>query len=247
MTVRLDRELVERGLARSRTQAQAAVRDGRVTVNGRVAERVSQAVAAGDRIAVSAAEPWVSRAANKLAGALAGSGVAVPGRVLDAGASTGGFTQVLLAGGATRVYAVDVGHGQLAPELRDDPRVVVHERTNLRELGLKHLEDAPVGLVVADVSFISLRLLLPRLLAVVEPGGSALLLVKPQFEVGRGGLDDSGVVRDPALRAAAVAGVVQAAAELGWSTVWQAPSVLPGESGNLEYFVHLVRAGLPLP
>ncbi len=245
MTDRLDRVLVERGLARSRNQAQAAVRNGQVLVNGRVAARPSQAVGADDQVTTSGDQPYVSRAALKLAGALAASGMPVPARVLDAGASTGGFTQVLLAAGADRVYAVDVGHDQLAPELRADPRVVVHERTNLRELGLQHLEQEPVGLVVADVSFISLRLLLPRLLAVLAPGGSALVLVKPQFEVGRPGLDDSGVVRDPGLRASAVAGVVAAAADLGWSAAWQAESGLPGESGNVEYFVHLVRSGDP--
>ncbi len=161
--------------------------------------------------------------------------------MLDAGASTGGFTQVLLEAGAERVYAVDVGHGQLAPQLRTDPRVHVRERLNLRELSLDHLDGEPVGLLVADVSFISLRLLLPSLLPVLRQDGSALLLVKPQFEVGRGGLDDHGVVRDPRLRAQAVAGVVEAAAALGWTLTWQAESSLAGESGNVEYFVQLRR------
>ena len=240
MTARLDRELVDRGLARSRTRAQAAVRAGRVLVNGRVASRPAQLVGPSDRIELSHVDPYVSRAAHKLAGALAASGVTVPARVLDAGASTGGFTQVLLAAGAEQVYAVDVGHGQLAAELRADPRVVVREHTNLRDLGLHHLDGEPVGLVVADVSFISLRMLLQPLFTVLEPAGSALLLIKPQFEVGRSGLDDQGVVRDQLLRDAAVAGVVEVAARLGWRPAWQGESVLPGESGNVEYFVHFV-------
>ena len=164
----------------------------------------------------------------------------MPPRVLDAGASTGGFTQVLLEAGAERVYAVDVGHDQLVPVLRDDPRVVVRERLNLRDLTLADLEDERVDLVVGDVSFISLKLLLEPLFAVLRPRGEALLLVKPQFEVGRAGLDDRGVVRDEALRERAVAGIVEAAATLGRQPAWQGESGLPGESGNREYFVHFV-------
>lgn len=241
MTVRLDRELVERGLARSRQQAAEAVRAGRVSVNGMPASRPAQLVEPADRLDVAGIDHYVSRAAHKLAAALASSGVSVAARVLDAGASTGGFTQVLLDAGAQRVYAVDVGHGQLAPMVREDPRVQVRERLNLRDLVLDDLDGAPVGLVVADVSFISLKLLLPSLLAVLRPDGDALLLVKPQFEVGRAGLDDRGVVRDPRLRTQAVAGVVESAEALGWVVTWQAESCLPGESGNVEYFVHLQR------
>ena len=239
---RLDRELVARGLARSRTHAQAAIEGGRVTVNGLAADRPARPVAPGDRLVVTSTDHYVSRAAHKLVGALAASGLPVPARVLDAGASTGGFTQVLLEAGAERVYAVDVGHGQLVPELRTDPRVVVRERLNLRELGLADLEDEPVGLVVADVSFISLKLLLAPLFATLEPTGSALLLVKPQFEVGRGGLDDHGVVRDDAARLRAVTDVIDAAAGLGRRAVWQGVSELPGESGNVEYFVQFEAA-----
>jgi 23S rRNA (cytidine1920-2'-O)/16S rRNA (cytidine1409-2'-O)-methyltransferase len=241
---RLDRALVDRGLARSRQQAAEAVRAGRVSVNGTPAGRPSHPVGPGDRLEVAGADHYVSRAAHKLADALASSRIAVPPRVLDAGASTGGFTQVLLEGGAEQVYAVDVGHGQLVAGLRADPRVHVRERLNLRDLTLDHLDGEPVGLVVADVSFISLTLLLPSLLAVLRPDGDALLLVKPQFEVGRAGLDDRGVVRDPRLRAQAVTGVVAAAAALGWTPGWQAESCLPGESGNVEYFVQLRRPGL---
>ncbi len=241
--VRLDRALVEAGLARSRAQASEAVRDGRVRINGVVATRPAQPVGDHDRVELAGADHYVSRAAHKLAGALVASGVAVPPRVLDAGASTGGFTQVLLEAGAERVYAVDVGHDQLVPGLRDDPRVVVRERLNLRDLTPADLDGEPVDLVVGDVSFISLTLLLAPLFAVLRPDGAALLLVKPQFEVGRAGLDDRGVVRDDALRERAVAGVVEAAAALGWHLAWRGESGLPGESGNREYFVHFVRVG----
>lgn len=240
--MRLDRALVERGLVRSRAAAADAVREGRVHVNGTPASRVSAAVTDADRLDVAGADPYVSRAAHKLRGALAGSGVRVPPRVLDAGASTGGFTQVLLEAGAERVYAVDVGHGQLSPLLREDPRVVVRERLNLRDLEPAHLDGEPVGLVVSDVSFISLTLLLERLFGVLAPDGEALLLVKPQFEVGRAGLDDRGVVRDPALREQAVATVAAAARPLGMRTAWRGESTLPGEAGNVEYFLHFVRA-----
>jgi 23S rRNA (cytidine1920-2'-O)/16S rRNA (cytidine1409-2'-O)-methyltransferase len=237
LTPRLDRELVDRGLARSRQQAQEAIRGGLVRLNGAVVQRPAAGVEAGDLIELAVRDPFVSRAAHKLAGALAASRVVVPARVLDAGASTGGFTQVLLDAGAEQVYAVDVGHGQLAPSLRDDPRVVVRERLNLRSLTLDHLDGEPVDLVVADVSFISLTLLLAPLFSVLTREGRALLLVKPQFEVGRAGLDDHGVVRDPRLRDRAVATVIDAAQGLGWTAVWQGVSGLPGESGNVEFFV----------
>lgn len=239
---RLDTALVERGLARSRSAAQAAIAAGAVRVNGVPVAKAAHPVRPGD-VLDARLDPWVSRAAHKLLGALADSATQVPARVLDAGASTGGFTQVCLERGAERVYAVDVGHGQLAAELRDDPRVVVWERTNLRDLTLRHVEEAPVGLVVADVSFISLRLLLPALLDVLAPEGSALLLVKPQFEVGRGGLDDHGVVREAALREQAVRQVCGAAVELGRPVAWTGPSRLAGENGNQEYFVRLGPLG----
>ncbi|MFT3887145.1 MAG: TlyA family RNA methyltransferase [Arachnia sp.] len=239
--MRLDVALVERGLARSRTQAARLLADGAVTVNGRPAAKASMPVGPDDAIA-AAADTWVSRAAHKLIGALDDAGVAVPPRVLDAGASTGGFTQVCLQRGAERVYAVDVGHGQLAASIAADPRVVVHEGLNLRDLTPAHLDGDPVDLVVGDVSFISLTLLLPRLLPVIAEGGSALLLVKPQFEVGREKLGAGGVVRDEALRTSAVDGVSAAARALGWRERWRGRSVLPGSSGNVEYFVHFVRA-----
>lgn len=238
--MRLDLALVARGLARSRAQAAELIAAGRVTVNGSAASKAAQRVADRDDIAADV-EPWVSRAAHKLIGALESSGVRVGGRVLDAGASTGGFTQVCLARGAEVVYAVDVGHGQLAAPVRDDPRVRVHEGLNLRDLTLDHLDGALVDLVVGDVSFISLRLLLPPLLAVLTDDGAALLLVKPQFEVGREALGAGGVVRDDALRRACVDAVVADANRLGWRERWRGISALPGASGNVEYFVHLTR------
>jgi 23S rRNA (cytidine1920-2'-O)/16S rRNA (cytidine1409-2'-O)-methyltransferase len=240
--LRLDRALVDAGLARSRAQASEAVRDGRVRVNGRVVTRPAHPVAATDALELAGGDHYVSRAAHKLVGALAASGITVPARVLDAGASTGGFTQVLLEAGAATVYAVDVGHDQLVPELRADPRVVVRERLNLRDLTVADTDGRPVDLVVGDVSFISLRLLLEPLFGVLSATGDALLLVKPQFEVGRAGLDDRGVVRDPVLRERAVTEVVAAAERLGRRLAWRGPSPLPGESGNQEYFVHLVGA-----
>jgi 23S rRNA (cytidine1920-2'-O)/16S rRNA (cytidine1409-2'-O)-methyltransferase len=208
-------------------------------------ERPAAAVAEADHIELDSVDHYVSRAAHKLAGALAASGLAVPGRVLDAGASTGGFTQVLLEAGAHTVYAVDVGHGQLVDSLREDPRVVVRERLNLRELSLAHLDGLPVELVVADVSFISLKLLLAPLFSVLRPDGVAMLMVKPQFEVGRAGLDDHGVVRDTHLRERAVVEVIEAAHVLGWRAVWQAESRLPGESGNVEFFVAFSAGNTP--
>lgn len=241
MSSRLDRELVIRGLARSRQQARELIDTGKVLVNARPASKAAVLVQAVDDIAVTEPDRYVSRAAHKLHAALAASQLSVPRRVLDAGASTGGFTQVLLEAGAQRVYAVDVGHEQLVGQLRSDPRVVVREGLNLRNLVIADVEDEPVELVVADVSFISIRLLLQPLFSVLAGEGRALLLVKPQFEVGRGHLDDRGVVRDDRLRQQAVDDVIADAAALGWVVDWQAESQLPGESGNLEYFVAFSR------
>ncbi|WP_026927719.1 TlyA family RNA methyltransferase [Granulicoccus phenolivorans] len=238
--MRLDRALTERGLARSRSHAAQLIRAGRVTVAGTPGRRPAQEVGSDTPLTV-ADDGYVSRAAYKLLGALAATGVAVPPRVLDAGASTGGFTQVCLERGAQTVYAVDVGHDQLAAELRTDPRVRVRERLNLRELTLADVDDTPVDLVVADVSFISLTLLLAPMLGVLQPAGDALLMVKPQFEVGRERLTRTGVVRDPALHDAAVDGVLTAAADLGWHCHTRQRSVLPGQDGNVEFFVWLRR------
>lgn len=238
--MRLDVALVMRGLARSRNQAAEVVRSGHVTVDGIEIRKVSHPVTE-ESVIETVDDPWVSRAAHKLLGALDASGTTVPQRVLDAGASTGGFTAVCLDRGAQQVFAVDVGHGQLVPELRSDPRVVVREGLNLRDLQLDDLDGHQVDLVVGDVSFISLTLLLEPMLAVLSDSGTALLLVKPQFEVGRELLGAGGVVKDPALRQSAVDGVVTAAAHLGWVCTWQGESRLPGATGNVEIFVALTR------
>lgn len=238
---RLDVELVRRGLVASRTRARAAILAGNVTVDGTVVTRAAHQVNATAPVEVSREQRYVSRAAHKLVGALTDTGLRPQGRALDAGASTGGFTQVLLEFGCACVYAFDVGHGQMAPSLRADPRVRVREGLNLRDLVLADVDGEPVDVVVADVSFISLKLLLAPLLAVLRPDGWALLLVKPQFEVGREGLREGGIVTDPHLRAESVAGIVAAAADLGWPARWTGESRLPGAGGNAEYFALLSK------
>jgi len=238
---RLDVAMVALGLAPSRHRAQDMIRRGLVSVDGRLVTRPARPVGPAEKVSV-AADPWVSRASHKLLGALDDTGLLVPPRCLDVGASTGGFTQVLLSAGAQRVYAVDVGHGQMAPPIAADPRVVVIEGMNAKELRLSDVGDEPVGLLVADLSFISLTAVLPALLPLVAPSGDVLLLVKPQFEVGRADIG-SGVVRDGALRDAAVDAVAGAAAALGWREQWRGPSRLPGASGNIEFFLRLTFVG----
>jgi len=243
--VRLDRELVRRGLAPSREAAGAAIRAGKVLVGGAVAAKASTLVSTADPVVLAGpARRWASRGGDKLAPALERLEVPVAGRrCLDAGASTGGFTDVLLAAGAAEVVAVDVGYGQLDQRLRQDPRVRVLDRTNVRALDPEQV-GGPVELTVADLSFISLRLVLPVLARLTEDGGDLVLLVKPQFEAGREAVGGGGVVRDPAARAAAVRGVAEAAASLGLGVAGICPSPLPGPAGNLELFLHL-RAGAP--
>ena len=211
-----------------------------VTVEG-VAALKPSLVISDDAVVEAPFDGYVGRAAHKLAGALEDSGTEVAGRVLDAGAATGGFTQVLLEAGATRVYAVDVGHDQLAPAIRADDRVVVYEGLNIRELTVDHLEGSPVDLVVADLSFISLKLVVGQLVGVLKPGGTALIMVKPQFEVGRRLLGPGGVVRDESERLATVDAVSATASELGWHEDWRGVSRLPGPAGNVEYFLRLRR------
>jgi 23S rRNA (cytidine1920-2'-O)/16S rRNA (cytidine1409-2'-O)-methyltransferase len=243
--VRLDRELVRRGLAPSREAATAAIRDGRVLVAGTVAAKPSTLVSTGDPLALAGpARRWASRGGDKLAPALERLGVPVAGRrCLDAGASTGGFTDVLLEAGAAEVVAVDVGYGQLDLRLRQDPRVRVLDRTNVRTLEPGQV-GGPVELTVADLSFISLRLVLPALASLTRDDGDLVLLVKPQFEAGREAVGRGGVVRDPAARAAAVRAVAEAGQALGLGVAGICPSPLPGPAGNLELFLHL-RAGAP--
>jgi 23S rRNA (cytidine1920-2'-O)/16S rRNA (cytidine1409-2'-O)-methyltransferase len=247
--VRLDAELVRRGLARSREQAGELVAAGLVAVGGQRASKSATQVARDAPITV--AEPgepgYVSRGGRKLAGALAvfrPEGLVVRGRnCLDAGASTGGFTDVLLRAGAAHVVAADVGYGQLAWSLRTDPRVTVMDRVNVR--ALDHVTPVP-ELVVADLSFISLTLVLPALVACATPEADFVLLVKPQFEVGKGRVGAGGVVRDTTDRSAAVKKVSGAAGELGLGVRGITASPLPGPAGNVEYFVWLRRGAPPL-
>ncbi|QOC92529.1 TlyA family RNA methyltransferase [Micromonospora craniellae] len=248
---RLDAELVRRGLARSREQAAALVEAGRVQMRGMVARKAAAMVDPADPLVVTGADPtseYVSRGGHKLAGALAAfasGGLTVTGqRCLDAGASTGGFTDVLLRAGAAEVVAVDVGYGQLAWSLRTDERVRVLERTNVRTLTAEVI-GGQVDLTVADLSFISLRLVLPALTGCTAADGDLALMVKPQFEVGRERVGAGGVVRDPALRAEAVLDVAASAATLGLGLADLAASPLPGPSGNVEFFVWLRRDAPP--
>ena len=241
---RLDSELVRRGLARSREHARELIESGVVLVKGGTATKPATQVEESDAILVTEVDPsghYVSRGAHKLIGALDRfADVVVTGRLcLDAGASTGGFTQVLLERGAARVLAVDVGYGQLAWPVRTDARVDVLERTNVRGLTAGALPFRP-DLLVADLSFIPLELVLPALAGVAADTCDLVLMVKPQFEVGRAAVGD-GVVREPALRASAVLGVARAAAALGLGVQDVVASPLPGPSGNLEYFLWLAR------
>jgi 23S rRNA (cytidine1920-2'-O)/16S rRNA (cytidine1409-2'-O)-methyltransferase len=241
---RLDAALAARGLARSRTHAATLIAAGVVTVDGRPAVKPALKVAETADIEVAASDHYVSRAAHKLIAALDGFDVDPAGRVvLDAGASTGGFSQVLLERGARIVLAVDVGHGQLAPELVGAPGLVLVEGCNVRNLdretlvGLTGVADPPT-LVTADLSFISLTTVLPALRATAADDADFVLLVKPQFEVGRGGVRE-GVVRDAALRSEAVANVLWAAFDLGLGTAGVLSSPIAGSHGNREYLVHL--------
>jgi 23S rRNA (cytidine1920-2'-O)/16S rRNA (cytidine1409-2'-O)-methyltransferase len=239
---RLDAELVRRGLARSRTQAQRLIADGLVVLGGSPATKPATMVDPATSLEVRTAQeqPFASRGGHKLAGALDRLGLEVAGRhALDAGAAHGGFTDVLLRRGAARVVAVDVAYGQLDWRLRADERVVVVERTNVRLLQPGDLPPPAPDLVVADLSFISLTLVLPALHAVTADITDHALMVKPQFEAGKDAVGKGGVVRDPAVWNAAVTRVVTAAGKLGLGLQGACPSPLPGPSGNIEFFVHL--------
>jgi 23S rRNA (cytidine1920-2'-O)/16S rRNA (cytidine1409-2'-O)-methyltransferase len=247
---RLDAELVRRGLARSREQAAELISAGRVAIAGQTASKPATQVSRETPVTVADGgdDPgYASRGGHKLAGALAAfAGLEVTGRrCLDAGASTGGFTDVLLRAGAAHVVAVDVGYGQLAWNLRTDPRVTVLDRVNVRILEPSRVAPPP-GVVVADLSFISLTLVLPALVRCAAPDADYALMVKPQFEVGKGRVGAGGVVRDPADRADAVRAVCDAAADLGLGVRRVTASSLPGPAGNVEYFVWLRRGAAPL-
>lgn len=236
---RVDALLVERGLADSRTKAQALVMAGLVFTGERRVDKPGQTIASDLPLEVRGRpHPWVSRGGMKLDHGLEHFGISVQGLVcLDVGASTGGFTDVLLARGAARIYAVDVGHGQLAWKLRNDPRVVVLERTNARHLTQDDIPE-PIDMVVCDASFIGLETVLPAPLALTKSGAYLIALIKPQFEVGRGRVGKGGVVRDPALRREVCDRVVAwLAARPGWTVLGICESPILGPEGNTEFLI----------
>jgi 23S rRNA (cytidine1920-2'-O)/16S rRNA (cytidine1409-2'-O)-methyltransferase len=237
---RLDQLLVSRGLAPSRERAQSLIMAGVVLVDGLRAQKSGTPVSEdAEVVVVQPDHPYVGRGGVKLAHALDAFGVAVTGReALDIGASTGGFTDVLLRRGAPRVVAYDVGHGQLDWTLRNDPRVVVIEKANARTLEVTDLP-GPVDIVTVDVSFISLRHILPRVPPLLRPGADVVTLVKPQFEAGRHEVGKKGVVRDPGVHERVVEEVTQAAAEVGLARVGMTESPITGDTGNREFFLHL--------
>lgn len=241
---RLDVTLVRRGLARSRAQAQALIASGGVMVDGTIATKPSTRVVGSHQVAVAIPEPWVGRAAYKLLGALdvfQGQGLAIAGRrCLDVGASTGGFTQVLLHHGAREVVALDVGHGQLAAQVAEDPRVLERSGTTVRGLTATEIGGA-VEVLVADLSFISLTLVMSEFAGLLLPGGYAVVLVKPQFEVGRERLGHGGVVRSTHERERAVGAVVESARTHGLHVRGLEPSPIDGGTGNREYLLWLAN------
>lgn len=235
-------------MARSREDAREMIESGLVSVNGLIAKKVATQVEESASLTIAAEhESFVSRGARKLLGALDHFGITeiVGSRVLDAGASTGGFTEVLLRRGASKVYAVDVGYGQLAWSLQKNPQVVVMDRQNIRDLTAEMIEGR-VDLIVADLSFISLRTVLPALESLLADSGQMILMVKPQFEVGKDQIGEGGVVREQALRKSAVSGVADAAFELGLGVEGVVASTVPGPAGNVEYFLRLRRGASKL-
>jgi len=241
--LRADVLLVELGLVETRAKAQSLILAGKVYEGERRVDKSGELVARAAALSVRRGERFVSRGGEKLEGALVEFGVEVEGAVCaDVGASTGGFTDCLLQRGATRVFAIDVGHGQLAPQLRSDPRVIVLERTNARALTLEAVGGTPVDLCVVDVSFIGLAKLLPSLELILRPGGKLIALVKPQFEAGREEVTrGKGVIRDEAVRMAAVGRVRDAISESGFELKGEADSVLEGPKGNRERFIFAER------
>ncbi len=243
--MRADQLLVERGLAESRSKAQALIMAGVVYAGTRRVAKPGEALPAESELSVKGRDhPWVSRGGLKLEKGLAEFGIDPTGLVcLDIGASTGGFTDVLLHHGAARVYAVDVGHGQLAWTLRQDERVVVLERTNARSLTADQVPE-PVGLIVCDASFISLTKVLPAGMALAAPGARLVALIKPQFEVGRGQVGKGGVVRDPSQRAKVCNRIRDwLAAQAGWAVLGLTESPITGPEGNVEFLIAAVRDG----
>ena len=237
---RIDHLLVERGLAESREKAKSLILAGQVFIDGQKVDKAGHTVAVTCRVELAAALPYVSRAGRKLETALDHFHISAAGKIcLDIGASTGGFTDCLLQRGAARVHAVDVGAGQIAWKLRTDPRLVLHEKLNARYLRPDHLGER-VQLAVCDVSFISVTQIIPVLPGVLAPDGEIVILVKPQFEVGRGQVGRGGIVRDPALHQAACARVQAALEGIGFSSAVTACPIL-GAEGNQEFLVHAIR------
>ena len=239
--IRIDNLLVARGFFESRESAQRAIMAGEVRVGDRVIDKSSELVEAKAEIAVAELPRYAGRGALKLEGALDFFQVDVSGKVaLDIGASTGGFTDCLLQRGAAKVYAVDVGHGQLAWKIRNEPRVVVMEKLNARFLSREHIPEL-VDLCVIDVSFISLTLILPRAFELITPDGVIIALIKPQFELQRGDVGRGGIVRDPALQKKAQQKIVKFAEAANYRVVGLVPSTITGADGNQEFFICLRR------
>jgi 23S rRNA (cytidine1920-2'-O)/16S rRNA (cytidine1409-2'-O)-methyltransferase len=244
--IRLDVLLVQRGLVESRERAQAMIFAGQVLVNGQKQEKAGVLVAEDAELRIiGEALPFVSRGGLKLEAALTEFRIAVEGKIaLDVGASTGGFTDCLLMHGAKKVYAVDVGYGQMAWKLRQDPRVITIERMNIREIDPSLLPD-PLDIAVADVSFISLEKVIPGILQFLKPDAEIVALIKPQFEVGREQVGKGGIVRDEAARTAAVDRIVAFVREQGFEVKGVIPSPITGQDGNVEFLMYAVRREQP--
>jgi 23S rRNA (cytidine1920-2'-O)/16S rRNA (cytidine1409-2'-O)-methyltransferase len=237
MKTRLDRLLVDRGLVESREKAQALIMAGEVRVNGQKASKAGQTVDDEAKVEVLSRPPYVSRGGFKLAGALKSFELDLGGKVcIDVGSSTGGFTDVMLQAGAARVHAVDVGAGQLDWKLRTDPRVMLHEGINARELRFEDIGEL-ADFLACDVSFISVTLILPAIMALLRPGGQMVILIKPQFEAGKGQVGKGGIVRDPAVHEAACQRVERAVREFGFETA-TIESPISGAEGNKEFLLY---------
>ncbi|WOF73197.1 TlyA family RNA methyltransferase [Parvibaculaceae bacterium PLY_AMNH_Bact1] len=244
MTVRLDRALVERGFMPTRARAQAAIKAGRVRIDGATASKASQSVGANASLSIDGSgNQWVSRAALKLVGALEAYPLSQEGLIaLDVGASTGGFTQVLLANGAAKVYAVDVGHGQLAPEIAEDARVISLEKTNAKDLTTDLITDS-IDLIVSDVSFIGLEKALPAPLSLARVGSQLIALIKPQFEVGPGKVGKGGIVKDTGLHAEVCKRIQRwLENEMGWMVKGLIDSPIKGSDGNKEFLIYAEKS-----
>jgi len=239
---RLDKVIVERGLASSRERARAMIMEGKVHVGGVPAAKAGSMVAADVPVEVRGREmKYVSRGGLKLESAIVNFQVVVDGKIsMDVGASTGGFTDCLLQRGAIKVYCIDVGYGQFAWKLRQDQRVHLMERTNMRYLEKVKIPD-PIALATVDVSFISLVKVVPKVLEFLQPGGELIALIKPQFEVGKGRVEKGGVIRDASRREQAVGNVKDALESLGLNTVGIMESPVTGQKGNIEYLVYMIK------